>query len=55
MASLPNTCFNMSNISKNIFPNLKQNFTQTCCSWKSPFRNHYIINWTSKICILFND
>ena len=34
MVSSPNTCFNVSKVSENVFPNLKQNFTQTCCLWK---------------------
>jgi len=51
MASSPNACFNILKVSKNVFPNLKQNFTLAHCSWKSPVLICWKIHWASKICI----
>jgi len=39
MVSSQNACFNISEVSENVFPNLKQNFIQTCCSGKSLILN----------------
>jgi hypothetical protein len=39
MASSPKACFNILKVSRTVYPNLKQNFTQTRCSWKSPSLN----------------
>lgn len=44
MALSPDTCFNILKVSEIVFPNLKQNFTKTHCSWKPPNLN------CSKIC-----
>ena len=48
MASSPNACFNVSKVSENVFPNLKQNFTQTRCSGNSPILNSRKIRRASK-------
>jgi hypothetical protein len=39
---------NVSEVPENVFPNLKQYFTQTRCSWKSPILNHWRIRQASK-------
>jgi len=36
MTLFPKVCFNILKVSKNVFLNLKQNFTQTCCSFFIP-------------------
>ena len=54
MASSPKACFNILKVSENVFLNLKQNFIQTCCSWKSPTLNHRNIHRASMTCIHCN-
>ena len=51
MASFPNGCFNIVNVSENIFPNLKQNFTPTHFSWRSPILNCWKICQGRKTCL----
>jgi hypothetical protein len=48
MASSPNTYFNISKVSENVFSTLQPNFTQKCCSWKSPILNSWKIHRANK-------
>ena len=48
MASSQNPCFNISKVSENVFPNLKQNIIQTCCLGKSLILNRRKIRRASK-------
>ena len=54
MAFSQNAYFNILKVSENVFPNLKQNFTQTRCSWKSPILNCWKICPASKTCLHSN-
>ena len=54
IASTPNALFNTSKAPENVLPNMKQNFTETRCLWKSPILNRRKIRCASKTLVHSN-